>query len=262
MRCHGWSRSQERLLSYLSALRELGAGEFEPWAERYARGGSVDRIQSDIEHLLARHQPRRVLNVGGAPYIFEHLMRQARPGIEITTLDLDPDRFPHVEDRLGIAVRQIDIEAASGAEIAALGRFECIVFTEVFEHLRIDLLGTMARLRDLLTDDGVLYLSTPNGLGLNNVSRLYLRGRTGPSVVAEWSKLSRLGHMGHVREYSMCEVREVLTATGYRIEDAFYRFGRRAGGSLAARAANAALSVLTRLVPQTAGNMVLVARRA
>lgn len=255
------SRSQERLLSYLSTLDRLGAGEFQPWAKLYARAGAIDRLQSDVDYLLARHHPERILNVGGAPYIFEHLMRQARPQIEIISLDLSPERFPHVEDQLGVQVRKLDIESASTADITALGRFDCIVFTEIFEHLRIDLLGTMRRLRDLLTDDGVLYLSTPNGLGLHGLKRLFL-GRTGPPVVDEWSKLSRLGHMGHVREYSMREVREVLIATGYRIDHAAYRMDTKALGSLKARARNAALSLLFRLAPGSAGKMVVVARRA
>lgn len=41
-------------------------------------------------------------------------------------------------------------------------KYDRIIFTEVFEHLNYNPLNTLIRIRELLTDDGVLYLSTPD----------------------------------------------------------------------------------------------------
>ncbi|MEJ0048615.1 MAG: methyltransferase domain-containing protein [Rhodospirillales bacterium] len=106
------------------------------------------------------------------------------------------------------------------------GKFDFVVFTEIFEHLRIDIPGTMARVRDLLTDDGTLYLTTPNGLSLDAWRTRILRDRTGPPLPEEWSKLARLGHMGHVREYSATELEELLRYCGFAIEKRQYRVQR------------------------------------
>ena len=202
-------RSDAGAAAYLDVLPRLGAAGLEPWAAAYARVHAA-RIAWDIDYLNRTQRPVRCLNVGGAPYLFELLMRQARPDLEITTLDLEPDRFPGVEPVLGVRLVGLDVETASADALKALGRFDCIVLTEVFEHLRIDLLGTMSRLGALLTDDGVLYLSTPNGASLAAWRKAYLKGRTGPRPVDAWGRLQTLGHMGHVREYAMIEVQEVL----------------------------------------------------
>ena len=133
------------------------------------------------------------------------------------------------------------------------GKFDFVVFTEIFEHLRIDILGTVARVRELLADDGRLYLTTPNGLSLDAWRRSMLRGRTGPSLVDEWSKLSRLGHMGHVREYSATEVEEVLIHCGFSIEQRQFRVQ-----SMVARPKR---DLLLKLRSALADEIVIVARK-
>jgi len=243
MKVHAFPRSDAGAAAYLEVLPRLGAAGFEPWAAAYARVHAA-RIAWDIDYLNRTHRPVRCLNVGGAPYLFELLMRQARPDLEITTLDLDPDRFPRVESVLGVRLVRLDVETASADALKALGRFDCIVLTEVFEHLRIDLLGTMSRLGALLTDDGVLYLSTPNGASLAAWRRAYLKGRTGPRPVDAWGRLQTLGHMGHVREYAMIEVQEVLAHCGYEVMDGWFRFGLRAPASLGARLRNLVQTVV------------------
>jgi len=261
MKCYPWGRSPERLRDFLEVLPQFGATDVNAWAEAYAEGQGVDRVAWDVEYLTTHYQFGTCLNIGAAPYIFEFFMRRWRPGLMLASIDLDVSRFPGVERTLGVRVHEIDVERPADGALDAIGRFQCVVFCEVLEHLRQDVLRTLSNLRELLTDDGILYLTTPNGMGIAGLRRYLFQGRTGPDPVFEWSKLAVLGHMGHVREYSFPEVRGMLEHCGFDIVDAFYRFGLRRPHSLQARMRNALQILLTRAFPSFGGELVIVARK-
>lgn len=260
MGIQAWPRSRERLREFLEVLPRLGGESLREWAQAYAEGQGVDRIAWDVGYLSAHHAFTSCLNVGGAPYIFEYFLRKQRPDVRLETVDLDVARFPHVEQVLSLKVHAVDIEQDPAA-LAALGRFDCVVFCEVIEHLRLDLLRTLAALRETLAPDGVLYLTTPNGVSLGSMKRFVLGRRSGPDPVTEWSKLDKLGHMGHVREYSMAETCTLLEAAGLTIERKFYRFGLRRPEEKGARWRNAAQKLLCTIMPSLANELVVTARR-
>lgn len=259
-RCYAWSRSRERLDEVLGVLPKLGSSDHGAWAADYAER-QVDRIAWDVDFLAKHYEFTSCLNVGGSPYIFEYLLGKARPNVRIETIDLDKERFPHVERVLGVRVHSIDVEKDTPA-LRAVGQFECVVLCDVIEHLRLDLLETLRALRETLTSGGILYLSTPNGVGIAGLKRFVLAQRTGPDPITEWSKLKKIGHMGHVREYSLVEICSLLEATGYRIVDKFYRAGLRQPQSLAARSRNTLQNVMTRIAPSLGNELVVIARRA
>ncbi len=245
-----WRRSVELAAEFAQLLPNFGGSkELSDWAQQYAVS-HAGRCQWDARFLVARHPKGRFLNVGGSPFLFEFALRRESPTANITTVDLDPTRFPGVAEALGIKIIAADIERG---DWQLPGEFDGVVFAEIFEHLRIDLLGTLARVHDALAPAGMLYLTTPNGLGLAALRRHYLRGRTGPSVVAEWAKLSRLGHMGHVREYSAREVNEVLQHCGFEVEK--YLFREEISDKWPMR------DIILRLRPSLANEMVIICRR-
>jgi SAM-dependent methyltransferase len=192
------------------------------WGEMYARM-HAGRCVWDAQ-FVGSHGVQRCLNIGGAPYLFEFALKQKFPQIDLTTVDLHPERFPNAAQALGTRIIPGNIETD---ELNIDERFDMIVFTEIFEHLHIDILGTMKRVRKLLADGGRIYLTMPNGMGWASWRLHLLRGRTGPPLVEEWSKLSRLGHMGHVRLYSLLEVAEVLRHCGFIIQETRFRSLRR-----------------------------------
>jgi SAM-dependent methyltransferase len=235
---------------FAAILPSFGASpDLTAWAAGYAKL-HAGRCHCDAQ-FIGRRAAKRCLNVGGAPYLFEFALKKHFPEIDLTTVDLAPERFPAAASVIGMRTVRANIETET-PEID--GTFDVVVFTEIFEHLRIDILGTMARIRDLLADDGVLYLTTPNGLSLDAWRRSLLRGRTGPSLVDEWSKLTRLGHMGHVREYSATEVEEVLQYCGFVIEDRQFR--------IQGTPPRPKRDLLLKLRPALADEVVIVARKA
>jgi hypothetical protein len=248
---HTWQDAPAVVADYLKLVSRFGMEEtLRTWAEEYVRH-HAGRCLWDAEFLTSNYQFINCINVGGAPFIFEYLIKQKLQHLDLLSLDIDPSRFPHVEDTLGITVVNIDIESPESSNSSLLNRFQCIVFCEIFEHLRIDLLGTMYFLKTLLATDGFLYLTMPNGIGKLALHR-WMRGRTGPDPVSEWIKLRDLGHMGHVREYSYAEAHDVLVHSGFHVEKYVYRNKR---GSLSDR-------VLTRAVPILSDEIVIVARKA
>jgi len=261
-RCYGWVQAQDIAADYLKLLPQLGLEQkLWPWAEDYARY-HTGRLLWDVDFLTTSYQFSGCLNIGGAPFIFEYLMKQAHPEIDVVSVDLHPERFPNVEHILGIKVARLDVEQPCAVAAEMIGRFQCVVFCEIFEHLRVDILKTMSFIRSLLGQQGFLYVTMPNGLGIAALLRNILGGRTGPDPIEEWSKLADLGHMGHVREYSYAELRNVLMHCGFRIERYLYR--RKAGGSggLAHRLRDQSQRLLTGLVPQLGNEIVAVARPA
>ena len=189
-------------------------------------------------------------------------MARIRPDVALVTLDLDVSRFPRAGEILGTKVMQVDIERIDPKITEGLGQFECVVFCEIFEHLRINILGTITALGSLVSPGGILYLTMPNGLGLSAWLTKYAKGRTGPDPVAEWRKLSDIGHMGHVREYSLREVRSVLEACGFAIDCYFFRRQSAFRGTWRSRIRDMAQMVATNLVPSLGDEIVVVARRS
>jgi Methyltransferase domain len=255
-RCHIWRPAPDVAGAYLPLLYEFGANdEMRAWAVDYINH-HAGRLQWDVEFLTLHYQFSACLNIGAAPYLFEHLLSQAAPAVRISSLDLNVARFPLVAEVLGIEVNQADIEQAA----PPIGPFECVVCCEIFEHLRLDIIATMQRIASLISDGGFLYLTMPNGLGLTALRRL-IAGQSGPSVIGEWQKLSTIGHMGHVREYSAREIREILAFSGLLVEQLLWRRRSARGGSIRSRLREAVYTGLYRVMPALGDEIVVVARK-
>lgn len=234
---------------------ENDLGSIKEWAANYARSHRR-RIRQDVEAVRQR-QPNSILNIGGAPYLFEFLMQRAAPTAELVSIDLDPDRMRNLIDSLRLNVLAYNIETD---EIPAFAnRFDAVVLAEVVEHFRQDLLGTIKRVAGFLSPGGFVLITTPNGLS-HSAYRRILRGYTGPPVVQEWRKLSTIGHMGHVREYSAKELREVCNHCGLKIESLTFEepYSAPRGSGVQFQLTK----LRRRMMPSLGRNITIVARRA
>jgi len=193
-----------------------------PWVRRFFNS-QIERVLDDVCFFSQMSGVQTVLNVGASPFLFEFLLRQSLGDVDLRSLDLAPDRFTDLIESVDIHTAKLDIETCRIEELLAVsGSPDVIVLAEVLEHLRHDLLGTLSKLYRILPPGGLLYLTTPNGMALRQLRR-FLMGRTGPSVLHEWGKLRAIGHMGHVREYSMSEVKALLKHVGFEIVSSRYR---------------------------------------
>lgn len=201
------------------------------WAVVKSQTGRVREWHGDD---LLNHQPRyladlrliesltpagTVLEVGSAPCHMTALLSLA--GFSVVGVDVDPGRIAELIQQLGLDVRRCDIEREQLP--FADGSFGCVMLCETFEHLRIDPAFVLSEINRVLAPGATLVLTTPNVYSLPSLAR-FLLGRSIADPVTEFGKLRRLGHMGHVREYSAGEVRRFLEASGLAVESVDYRF--------------------------------------
>jgi len=224
---------------HLPALQELARefseiSEDDPqitdWARQY-QAGHAWRISHDVtiaistlEGMGETGSEASILEVGAAPYLFTAYMN--RLGYQIHGVDLDPSRQARLVEKEQITVFQHDLESSDpGSQLAA--QYDLVVFNEVFEHLRINPLATLRKIRSWLKPEGRLILSTPNAQSLDGFRKYISPGSMfGLSAMPyfEYQKLEKIGHMGHVREYTAPEVMHTLGKMGFTIETLNYRF--------------------------------------
>lgn len=239
--------------SDLAAIREVTATirpedpGLADWFNGYAASHAA-RIAHDLAMVRRVARPGAVvLDIATVPLLLMAALH--RQGVRVEGLDIEPDRFGPTIATLGLVVHRCDIERE--ALPYPDGSVDVVVFNEVFEHLRIDPIHTLGEIHRILAPSGLLLLSTPNGVSLIHLLRLLRERRLGPSVYAEYEKLRRLGHMGHVREYAMPEVAEFLERIGFTIEEVVWR------GSYESRS----LDGMCRLLPGLRPYFSIVARR-
>ena len=100
---------------------------------------------------------RRVLDVGCAEGILgQHLLE--RGVAEVVGIE----QVPAVAQRAGARLTRVLCGDVASVELPEdLGRFDCIVFADVLEHL-VDPVGVLRRFLPLLAEDGTIVASIPN----------------------------------------------------------------------------------------------------
>jgi SAM-dependent methyltransferase len=90
--------------------------------------------------------------------------------------------------------------------------FDVVLYCEIFEHLTNDPVRSLVEIRRVLKPAGLLVLTSPNAVRLENVCKLV-------EGVTPFDQYSGFGPYGrHNKEYSRDELREVLVANGYDVE--------------------------------------------
>lgn len=93
--------------------------------------------------------------------------------------------------------------------------FDVVLYCEIIEHLLMDPVHVLRKIRRILKDDGVLVLTTPNVARLNNILRL----SSGDNIYDPYSGYGPYGR--HNREYTMAELHALLGFLGFAIEESF-----------------------------------------
>lgn len=211
-----------------AAAAVQGDGEkIRDWFATYVRT-HAERLAFDVDEARRLFPERaNILEIGSTPPVLT--LTLARLGYRVTGIDIAPERFAGTIERFGLSIRRCNLEAEP-IPCADAG-FDGIICNEIFEHLRGDLIGIFEEIRRVLKPGGRLILTTPNIRSVEGVLRFLLAGRSiscGGGIYDEYSKLRTLGHMGHVREYTLKEVREFLQRMGFAVEEVVHR-GRYTG---------------------------------
>ncbi len=175
------------------------------------------RYQLDWKLFSQYYSSGKVLEVGALPFHFTSILAQKK--VPYVSIDLAPERaqFLVQVEKLNVVKCNIELEDLPFKE-----EFDFIFFNEIFEHLRINPIEVVGKLYSVLKKDGLIVLTTPN---LNEICKRlkHLKGHDFDDPYFEFLKLDRLGHMGHVREYTLSQVCKFLTAKGFEIVNYEFR---------------------------------------
>jgi 2-polyprenyl-3-methyl-5-hydroxy-6-metoxy-1,4-benzoquinol methylase len=161
---------------------------------------------------------QRILDLGGGIGGVAVCLSAARGG----EYDL-AEYIPLSDDRRPIA-REFGIRNALRCDLTAVAPFEplpdrsdVILFVEVLEHLLVNPRYLFRQMATRLRRPGRVFVTTPNLVRLSSRLRL-LRGRSirDPNSFSEGPH----GPFGHVAEYSLADLVELLGLEGYRLEAA------------------------------------------
>lgn len=194
------------------------------WSKNYFNI-QKNRYIHDLGLVQKYFKEGRLLEIGSAPYHFSYILHSLE--FPYTGIDIDPNRQKNfiVKNELNIIQCNIETESFPFQD----GTFDFIIFNEVFEHLRINPIQTLREINRVLKLSGILLISTPNLYSIRNIVNFSL-GKGYDNPYTQFEKIETLGHMGHVREYSIRQLNEFLTNTGFeKIEIRIRSFSKLKG---------------------------------
>jgi len=189
------------------------------WSRNYLFGHikHYNGILSQLNKAIALNDPRSILEIGGVPGQLTSFIKMN--GIDIEMVDIAPERIERILNKQQIKNYKVDIEK----EVLPIEseKFDIVLFNEVFEHLHINPLKVLGEIKRVLSKNGLLLMSVPN---INPLMRWrFLFGKDfNDNLREEFSKVERIGHMGHFRLYSKEEVINLLKEFDFSIVDISY----------------------------------------
>lgn len=190
---------------------------FQDWWRNYLKKHAAYYLEV-LSCLEARDAGATILEIGSMPGQFTVLLK--RLGYDVQGVDIDPSRIAPFWAKHEIPVAKVDVEQERLP--FPDDRFAIVLFTEILEHLRMNPLHALAEVHRVLRPGGKIIVSTPNITPMNRLEFL-LGGSYQGNPVEEFGKLEKIGHMGHIRLYSLSEVRGLLEHAGFTVRSCTYK---------------------------------------
>ena len=170
---------------------------------------------------LVPDQEGKLLEIGAGPYFLTHLLERFRAyelslinffgeaygerGIQ-TLMHADGREQPLAFDNVNVEYQPLPYADAT---------FDVVLLCEVLEHFVNDPLHAMKEISRVLKPGGRLVLTTPNVNNVEHIARLL----SGHNIFHPYSGFGPAGR--HNREYTVAELKMLLTHTGFEVEHAF-----------------------------------------
>ncbi len=185
----------------------INKDELSDWSLNYFNAASKKRYINDISIIDKHFKSGEILEIGSAPYILK------KRGYSVTGIDINPQRQSTFIKDTNLHIVKCDIE--NEPLPFEDNSFKYILFNEIFEHLRINPIQTLREINRVLHPDGIFVLSTPNLYNFKNIVN-FLLGKGFDNPYDEFLKIETIQHMGHVRIYSIKQLKTFLLNTGFK----------------------------------------------
>ncbi len=210
-------QTEESMLAYLSGFHVPDSDD-EVGRQIYLRD-SFQRFLYTLQ--LVPDGSGKLLEVGSHPYLIS-LLLQRFTEYELTHTNFFGDDFPKRssqlllgpdDQELSLTFDNVNIETQ--ALPYADDTYDVVMLCEVLEHFALDAHRALLEIKRVMKPDGHLVLTTPNVARLDNVA-LMLAGKNLYDSYSGYGLYAR-----HNREYSVEEVRRLVTHVGFVVERMF-----------------------------------------
>ena len=148
-------------------------------------------------------------------------------GSLVTSVDVTNYMSQSMVNSFGLKYRLLDIETEM-SQLFEENAYDRIILTEVMEHLYFNPVPTLFNLREMLKDDGKLFLSTPDSVEWGFLNGFYNHvgemPNPGDIQKPEFSTIDQ-----HIYQYNIGEVNRIIAEAGFKINKFEYcKIGKRA----------------------------------
>jgi 2-polyprenyl-3-methyl-5-hydroxy-6-metoxy-1,4-benzoquinol methylase len=157
----------------------------------------------------------KVLEIGSYPFVMTEMF--CAKGFDVKGVD-----YAYANDTLHVIKLDVEKEPLPFKE-----EFDTVTMVDVFEHLTYNPIYALLNSKKVLKKDGVLIITTPNFFRLKNIYNMIFRRVAGDDVLR--AILREEGFMGHLREYTMKEMVNILNHCGFKISKKEYVVGGEKG---------------------------------
>jgi SAM-dependent methyltransferase len=178
------------------------------------------RILATLEMIPDAYRDKAILELGSSPYFLSVCLHRMCAGTLKRGNYFGPDATHGTDtlvhqdtgERVEFAYEAFNIE--TDAFPYADESFDAVIFSELIEHLGVNPVRALAEIHRVLRPGGIVIVTTPNSISLERFRNFVDAG----SLMEErYSPLFGYGAR-HNREYHPRELRELLEATGFVIE--------------------------------------------
>lgn len=141
---------------------------------------------------------------------------------------LSNEFFKYKIEKLNINLKLLDFSLKKEIDKEFNKKFDLILFTEIVEHLDYSvLLDILSQLARLLSDNGIIILTTPNLLSLGFRIKMLL-GSTNGMFWGDGYENKQKGLFGHITYYSIDRLKRILSDANFEVIKSFtFDYGYR-----------------------------------
>lgn len=151
----------------------------------------------------------------------------ARLGFSVTVLDI-PEFMTNIRlqeryRRYGVNALSVNLQHSSIPSTS--GEYDLVIMCETLEHFNFNPIPVLLEVGRVLTPNGFLYLSLPNLTSLVNRVKLLCGQSIHNPINDFFAQMQQDCNMIvgiHWREYTKCEIEELLKITGFTIDSHYY----------------------------------------